>query len=255
MRSRREDGDGDSGQPAARGAVEDAEDASVGAGPPSHQIVLALGPVQGDHEQVDARTDPYSRIPAHRRRRSSLTSTCGTRYCDAMRVKNRWWLGLQWGASAWLGYVVWHACLDAYHTPIDETLSLLPEHWFVAMSWVLAPAWIVAAGLVLAGSGWSRAFVAATILMRVIAGTARATSYGGVPDPAFTARFFLPMCLPLLPLVVMRADNPRVVLALAALGRWREAAARSGGAHAIFAAATLLSVNHIVWNQLIAWHR
>ncbi len=162
-------------------------------------------------------------------------------------------MGLQWGACAWLGYVAWHACLDVWRTPLGETLTLLPEHWFIAMHWILAPAWIAAIGLILADSPWSRAFVAAAILMRVVVGAAHAASYGGVPDPAFTAGFFVPMCLPLLPLVLMRVEEPRVALALAALGRWREAAARSGGVRALLVAVAVLSVNHIAWNQFMAW--
>src|SRR5262249_2223576 len=71
-------------------------------------------------------------VPAHRRRRLSLTIGGSARYGCTMNAKKQWLAGLQWGACAWLGYVTWHACLDAYHTPLGETLSLLPGHWFIA---------------------------------------------------------------------------------------------------------------------------
>jgi hypothetical protein len=55
------------------------------------------------------------------------------------------------------------------------------------------------------------------------------------------------MCIPLLPLVVMRAEHPRIEIALLALGRRHEVLARVGGVlggvGAALVAAALVSTN------------
>jgi hypothetical protein len=68
---------------------------------------------------------------------------------------------------------------------------------------------------------------------------------------ALWLEFSLPMCLPLLPLVVWRVERPRVVLALLALGRFREARAQSGGVvMAVLAAAAVVLCNHALLDLL-----
>jgi len=83
--------------------------------------------------------------------------------------------------------------------------------------------------LIAAGSRWSRPAVAVAIVAQSILGISTGTGYSGEPNTVwFVLKFFLPMCVPLLPLVFLRVERPRVVLALALLGRHREAWARFG---------------------------
>jgi hypothetical protein len=167
-----------------------------------------------------------------------------------MTARNQWSQGLQWGACAWLGYVAWHAVLDFYDTPLGWMRDAFPGSWYFALRWFLAPAWLLAIALIAAGSPRSRAVVGVGILAQVVMGCAESGRPFGEFIPHWAMQNFLPMCLPLLPLVVLRVEEPRVVLALLALGRWREALARSGGFRTALVAAALVSLNHGAWDVL-----
>jgi hypothetical protein len=75
-----------------------------------------------------------------------------------------------------------------------------------------------------------------------VAGYAFAAEYGGPPSVAFALMFFVPMSLPLLPLVVLPVP-PRIFLALIGLGGWREARSRLGGVGPLLVAVALVTLN------------
>jgi hypothetical protein len=127
-----------------------------------------------------------------------------------MTARNQWSQGLQWGACAWLGYVAWHAVLDCYDTSPGWVLDVLPGRWYLALYWFLAPAWLLAIALIAAGSSRSRAVVGVAILTRVVMGCAESGRPFGEFIPHWAMQNFLPMCLPLFPLVVLRVEEPRV---------------------------------------------
>jgi hypothetical protein len=107
---------------------------------------------------------------------------------------------------------------------------------------VVGLAWVAAIALIVAGSGWSRVAVGAGILIQVLAecsGPIRADL-----TPLIALQIFLIVALPLIPLVVLRVREPRLVVALLALGRWREALARSGGWRTALIAAAVVSLPH-----------
>lgn len=165
------------------------------------------------------------------------------RACAALRrtsidAKNRWGLGLQWGACSWLLYVVWRAFVDFRLSLWSDVANHWPSSWWIAGFWLLFPGWLAVIAALAAGSRWARAGVALMILGRV--GVAYAQTHA-LQTTDTGAQLFVPLFVPLLPLVVLRVEEPRVVLALLALGRWREALARSGGVVALLVALAVLS--------------
>jgi hypothetical protein len=157
-----------------------------------------------------------------------------------MNAKNRWVLGLQWGACSWLLYVVWRAFVDFRCSLWSDVADRWPSSWWIAGFWVLFPGWLAVVALLAAGSRWARAGVALMMLGRV--GVAYAQTHALHTTDTDT-QLFVPLFAPLLPLVVLRVEEPRVVLALLALGRWREALARSGGVVALLVALSVLSTH------------
>src|SRR5262249_11247990 len=134
-------------------------------------------------------------------------------------------------------------CADVYHVPGGNPLPCLPGCWDVPLRWIVALGWFVAMALVAAGSGWSRAAVGAAILAKVVL---EGDGFGWTPTFArispWIIQALLLVALPLIPLVVSRVEEPRVVLALLALGRWREAYARSGGWRTALIAVAVVSI-------------
>jgi hypothetical protein len=141
-----------------------------------------------------------------------------------MNPRNQAMLGLQWGACAWLVYVVFQSVR--------------------AGLWPMAALWIASCALIAARSRWARAVVALGILAQVLIGLTEGARLAGLPGVsgslAFWLSFSLPMCAPLVPLVLWRVEEPRIVVGLLALGRWREARARSGRLIVLSAAAVVL---------------
>jgi hypothetical protein len=165
-----------------------------------------------------------------------------------MNTRSQWSSGLQWGACAWLGYLTWTACAYVVCSALERSLASTFAVGDVLdlLTWPIAVLYLVLLALVAAGSRWARPVAALTILGRIALGFAEGRHYGGVPSFAFTMRFAMP-ALPLLPLALLRVEAPRVVLALLAHRRWREAALRFGGAVPVLVAAGVVSLNHAGW--------
>lgn len=151
-----------------------------------------------------------------------------------MDTKERFRLGLQWGALAWLGYITVQSVLT-WSTPVMF-------------------AWMLACVLLATGSRWARAAVVLGVLVQLTHGAFEAAMYltpGDLRDVpmknivrAVLAHSGIALCLGMLPLVAWRLERPRVVVALLAVGRFREAWARSGGALALLAAMPVIALNH-----------
>ncbi len=157
-----------------------------------------------------------------------------------MDAQERFRLALQWGALAWLGYV-------AVQT---ARLGSCP----------MVFAWMLACALLAAGSPWARGAVAVAILAQLAHGAFEAVKYltpGDISQlpTSYIVRAALlhsgiALCLGMLPLVAWRAERPRVVLALLAVGRVRDAWARSGGGLALLAAVPVIGLNHATMSFL-----
>jgi hypothetical protein len=146
-----------------------------------------------------------------------------------------WRQGLAWGASAWLVYVTLRSAASALVPVLGRAFWYLVLPWRSSAAPFMTAIWLAALALVAARSRWSRAMVAVAICAQAVVGTTEAAAYGEPFDLFFTLRFFVPMTLPLLPLVLFAA--PRWFQARALLfgaGAWR----------AVLAAATLISLNH-----------
>jgi hypothetical protein len=163
-----------------------------------------------------------------------------------MNTKLKFRLGLQWGALAWLGYVVIQSVRDA--------LPMAAPWIVVRDSLPKAALWILACALLAVGSRWARAAVAFGILGQLAFGLHEAAwlyppetwTQLGVATVVRSALHCsgVALCLGMVPLVAWPLEGPRVVLALLALGRFREAWARSGGAVALMAAVPIVALNH-----------
>src|SRR4051794_194602 len=106
-----------------------------------------------------------------------------------MNTRNQWTQGLQWGACAWLGWVAWSDLGIAWHSAFISQWTLLAAVWVAA----LALTW----------TRWSRVGVAVALVVQVVVGTVRAAGYEGEMHLAWALSFWLPMSLPLLPLLFM----------------------------------------------------
>jgi hypothetical protein len=169
-----------------------------------------------------------------------------------MSKRNPWWLGLQWGALLWLPYVTFVACRDCSYTGLSDIVELWAlGDWWPASYWLFAPGWLAVIVLLATGSRWTRPVVAVLMCAHFTVDFARASHATasciqtlGIPcEVSSPWREAVPLFLPLLPLAVLRVERPRVVLALAALGRVREARARFGGVGTLLVAAVLLSTH------------
>ena len=165
-----------------------------------------------------------------------------------MDNRTRWSVGLEWGACAWLAYVAFRASTAAV-APLFRWAHL--GSWPSAFAWLMAPVWVAAlvsvclrfahvpcdgrCGDLRTGRGRDD-------------GSSRVRGDAGL---AFALRFFGPMSLPLLPLVVRPAVEPRAALGLLANGRWREAIGRFGGVRAGLAAVALIPLNRGAYDLLV----
>jgi hypothetical protein len=147
-------------------------------------------------------------------------------------MKDQWKQGLQWGAVVWLGWVALRSTVAAFH----------------GWSPILAFAWLAA--LALTWTRWSRAGVGAALFAQAAAGIFRAASYEGEMHAPWMLTFFLPMSLPLLPLLFMAPERPRLTLALACVGRWRDAARSLAGVRWIPVALGVVLLNHTAWRAM-----
>jgi hypothetical protein len=147
-------------------------------------------------------------------------------------MKEQWIKGLQWGGLAWLAWVALRSSVAAFH------------------GWPLIVAVVWFVGFTLAWTRWSRAAIAVAILAQAVAGTAQATTYAGEMHLPWALTFWLPMSLPLLPLLVLKAEQPRQTVALAVLGRWQEALRSLSGWRWIAVAAGVVALNRAGWAAL-----
>jgi len=114
----------------------------------------------------------------------------------------------------------------------------------------VAAGWVLALALFAAGSRWARPALGATLLGQVITGTLRAAGYPGEFHVAWALTFWLPMTFPLLPLLFMAPSLPRLTVALALVGRWRDACAKLAGWRWVLVAAGLVALNRAGWDAL-----
>lgn len=157
-------------------------------------------------------------------------------------MREQWIKGLQWGAVAWLGYILAHTLPVALKYGHPDEL-------------VMAGAWLLSASLLLAGSRWARLTLGAALLAQAVTGAASAIQFANEPDVHFVLRYFLPMSLPLLPLLWLGAERPRYTIALALVGRGRDAARTLAGCRWLLVAAGLVSLNRAGWDLLEGFER
>jgi hypothetical protein len=119
--------------------------------------------------------------------------------------------------------------------------------WLAGYS-LLAAVWLAA--LALTWTRWSRVGVAVAMVVQAVAGTVDAAGYEGPMHVAWALTFWLPMNLPLIPLLFMEPDHPRLTLALLAAGRWRDAVARLMGFRWLIVAAGVVLLNRAGWSAL-----
>jgi hypothetical protein len=168
-----------------------------------------------------------------------------------MSIRNQWIQGLQWGGGAWLVWVAGGAFLHASHC------SLAPEPYFfvsvasLAQRSALAAVWIAA--LALTWTRWSRAGVAVAVVVQGVLGTIEAARYPGEMHLGWALTFWLPMSLPVLPLLFMEPERPRLTLALLAVGRWRDAIAQLSGWRWLGVAAAVVLLNRAGWVILVGY--
>lgn len=127
-------------------------------------------------------------------------------------MKDQWKQGLQWGGVVWLGYLAGCSLVMACRSA--EFCLYLP-YWLPAVAWLAA--------LVLLWTRWARAGVAVAIAVQVAAGVVEAFRFdeGTLTWPS--------LMLPVLPLVFMEPERPRLTVALALVGRWRDASRKLAG--------------------------
>jgi hypothetical protein len=152
-------------------------------------------------------------------------------------MRDQWSKGVQWGSVAWLVYVTGSSLVRAFH----------PAHYGAYLPQLLpAAAWL--AGLALTWTRWSRAGIRVAIVVQAVAGTVQATSYPGDMPLAWALTFWLPMSLPLIPLLFVIPDRPRLTFALVFVGRFRDALRQLAGWRWVAVAAGIVLLNHAAWS-------
>jgi hypothetical protein len=148
-------------------------------------------------------------------------------------MREQWIKGAQWGAVVWLVYVTGSSLMTAFHSG-----AYLPD---------LLPATAWLAALAFTWTRWSRAGVGVAIAVQALAGTAQASTYPGEMRLGWALTFWLPMSLPLIPLLFATPDRPRLTVALAFVGRWHDAVRQLAGWRWIAVAAGVVLLNHAAW--------
>lgn len=166
----------------------------------------------------------------HGAARRRLTGSAAVRY--AAGTKEQWKQGLQWGGVTWLAWVAFRTGVAALH------------------GWPLMVAIVWLAAFTLAWTRWSRAAIAVAILAQAIAGTGEAMTYAGAMHIPWALTFWLPMSLPLVPLLIMKAERPRLTVALALVSRWKDALGSLAGWRWIAVAAGVVALNRAGWAAL-----
>lgn len=151
-----------------------------------------------------------------------------------MSIKEQFKQGLQWGAVVWLAHIV-----------VSSLRHFRAVNPFFLPYLLPFAAWLVA--FALAWTRWSRAAVAVAVLAQTAAAIVMTASLGEV---SVTMSACMPLCLPVLPLLFMAPERPRLTVALALLGRWREAAHTLKGFRWPFVALGVLLLERSGWASL-----
>jgi hypothetical protein len=155
-----------------------------------------------------------------------------------MDTKRQFKQGLQWGGIVWLAHLV-----------ISSLKHLRAVNPFFLPYLIPGAAWALA--LVLAWTRWSRIAVAVAMVAQAwgaVAMTANMDEFG------VTLSAFVPSCLPVLPLLFMSPERPRLTIALALVGRWRDAARTLAGWRWPVIAIGVLLLERSAWTALsTAW--
>jgi hypothetical protein len=111
-------------------------------------------------------------------------------------------------------------------------------------------AWFVALGLT--WTRWSRVAVAVAVVAQTAAAVAITAHMGEV---GITMSACMPLCLPVVPLLFMAPERPRLTVALALVGRWRDAAQTLAGWRWPLVALGVLMLERSGWASLsTAWN-
>lgn len=155
-----------------------------------------------------------------------------------MDTKRQFKQGLQWGGLLWLAHLV-----------LASLAHLRAVHPFVLPYLLPGAAWALA--LALTWTRWSRLAVALAVSAQAGAAVAMTASMG---ELRVTLSAFLPLCLPVLPLLFMAPERPRLTIALALVGRWRDAARTLAGLRWPVVAVGILLLERTGWAALsTAW--
>jgi hypothetical protein len=151
-----------------------------------------------------------------------------------MDTKLQFKQGLQWGGLAWLAHLV----VSSFgHVRADHLLFL--PYLIPAIAWALV--------FVLAWTRWSRVAVALAVVAQIGAAVAMTAR---MDDLRVTLAAFMPLCLPVLPLLILVPERPRLTVALALVGRWRDAARTLAGWRWLPVAIGVLLLERSGWASL-----
>jgi hypothetical protein len=151
-----------------------------------------------------------------------------------MDTKQQFRQGLQWGGIVWLA-----------HLAIASLGHLRAVNPFFLPYLIPGAAWVLALGL--AWTRWSRIAVALAVVAQAWAAVAMTAGMG---EFGVTLSAFMPLCLPVLPLLFMAPERPRLTIALALVGRWRDAARTLAGLRWPVVAIGVLLLEQSGWASL-----
>jgi hypothetical protein len=176
-------------------------------------------------------------------------------------MKDQWLKGLQWGAVAWLAW-------ESFVT-VNTAVRYIGQYharatYQIACGIYAVSAVIALTALVLAWTRWSRIGIAAMILAQVAMAL---VFFKGYPRPPLVIEgvvcdIEMPWMaivhanremFPLLPLLFMQPERPRLVVALALVGRWRDALHQLAGRRWIAVAAAVLWLSAAVGDAATAY--
>jgi hypothetical protein len=142
--------------------------------------------------------------------------------------------GFQWGGVIWLVHVV-----------VSSVRHIRAVNPFFLPYLIPAAAWALA--LALTWTRWSRIAVALAMVTQVWAAVAMTA---GMHELGVTLSAFMPPCLPIVPLLFMVPEHPRLTAALALIGRFRDAAGTLAGWRWPLVAAGVLLLDRSGWAAL-----
>jgi hypothetical protein len=155
-----------------------------------------------------------------------------------MDTKPQFKQGLQWGGVVWLTHLVISSLSHVRAVSPFFLPYLIP-----GVAWTLA--------LALVWTRWSRVAVAVAVVAQAWAAVAMTA---GLDEVGVTLSAFMPRCLPVLPLLFMAPERPRLTVALALVGRWRDAARTLAGSRWVIVATGVLLLERSGWASLsTAW--